>query len=110
MLRRLRLRADGRGEFKRTHAARAGVAKPFHRIETFGRAALGGKPGINQRIAELVRQRIGEQSGKTVKSDRWQIGEDIDAFAQRHGDGRHLNAAPGESGIILEGGEALAIF
>ena len=68
-LRRLaRLRPQHRRKLQRAHAARAGVAKPLHRIETLRRPALRRQPGIDQRVAELVRQRIRQQPRQAVKA------------------------------------------
>ena len=77
LLRLLRFWPDGRRKLQRTHAARAGVTKPFHRIETFGRPALRRQPRINQGVAEPVGQRIRQQTGQAVKCFLRQIRKDI---------------------------------
>ena len=98
-----RLRAQPRRELQRTHTARASVAEPLHGLEALGRAALRRQPGVDQRVAELVRQRIRQQPRQTVKHVSRQRGKFIHALAQRHRQRRNLNPAPGKRGIVLEG-------
>ena len=64
---RRRRRPQGRLELQRPHAARADVAQALDRVEARGRAALRREPGIDQRVAESVRQRIREQAGQAVE-------------------------------------------
>ena len=88
-----RSRPGCRRKLKRPHATCTGIAKPLHRIEARRRATLCGQPRIDQRIPELVGQRIRQQARQTVKRAQRQRGKGIHAVAQWHGDGRHLDAA-----------------
>lgn len=55
-----RHRPGQRRKFERTHAARADITQPLDSIEIRGCAALRGEPGVDQRIAKFIRQRIGQ--------------------------------------------------
>ena len=92
---------------QRAHAACTGVARAFYCAKVFGCAALRREPGVDQRIAEFVRQRIREQTRLAMKRIARQSGELVHPVTQRHHEGGKLNPACGKSGIVLEGGDIL---
>ena len=96
--RRWRVRGCGpwRRELQRAHAARARVAEPLDGVEALGRAALGRQPGVDQRVAEPVGQRIGQQPGQAVKGPARQARE----TCRR---GRSSGIAMGETSMPLRG-------
>ena len=64
-----RPRAGGRREFESAHAARSDIAEPLDGIEALGCASLRSEPGVDERVAELVGQRVCEQSRKAVEGN-----------------------------------------
>ena len=95
----------GRHEFQSAHAPLAGVAEPLHGIEALRRPALPGQPGVDQIVAEAIRQGIGEEPRQATKGAAWQFREAVDALFQRHHEGRQLDATGQERGLIFEGGD-----
>jgi hypothetical protein len=55
-------RAFGRAELKRPHAPRAGIAEPLDRPEAPRHPALGGKPCIDEGVAEAIRKAVGQKA------------------------------------------------
>ena len=97
-------------KLQRAHAPRPRVAEPVHGAKTRRGSPLRGEPGIDQGIAKLVRQRVRQQSRQTVKGVARQRGKFIDVLAQRHGQRRNLDSAPGKRRVVLEGGVIAPFF
>src|SRR5580698_10874551 len=87
-----------------SHSASADIAESLDGVETLRMPALSRQPGIDERIPELVRQRIRKQSWQSVKRQRPKRRKLIGPWRQGHGDGRELDAARDEGRIVLERG------
>ena len=63
-----------------------------------------GHPGVNQAVAEIVRQGIGEQGRKPFEGQFRKVGKDKGFMrpCQRHGQGRKLDAGRDEPGVVFE--------
>ena len=65
--RTLQRRTLGGRELERTHSTNSNVAEPLNCVEALGPSTQGGKPRIDQCIAEFIGQRIGEQARQAVE-------------------------------------------
>jgi len=110
LLRRFRLWPQSRHELQRAHAARPRVAKALDGVKALRRATLCRQPRIHQRVAKTVRERIGQQARQPMKGLLRQIRKEINPVSQRHRDGRNLDAARRECGIILESCNAASVL
>src|SRR6201999_2346295 len=99
-----RVRAVGGDELERSLPAYADEGKALDLTEAATRAPLRREPGIDQRVAEAIRQRVGDQPGQAVEGSSRQLGESVDAaFGGRHAQGRRIDAGRSEVRRVLEG-------
>ncbi len=98
----------GRLELDRTHAAGADVAEALNDVEARGLTPLGGQPGVDERGAPAVGQRVGRQPGEAAEGILREARKAVGLLAARHPDRRDLDPAAGEGRVVLEGGVARA--
>ena len=96
-------------ELQRAHAAMPQVAQLLHGIRRPRIALLPAQPRVQQRIAETVRQAIGQQARQPFEGLIAQIAEAEHLLAaarlrQRHHHRRHIQPAARERAVELERG------
>ena len=80
-------------------------------MELLRRAATSREPHVDQAVAVLVGQAVGEQAGQAVERTRLELAELVDAPRHdRHDERRQLDAGAGEGGVVFEAREALAVL
>ena len=89
-------------KFKRSHAARPDIAKALNRIEGADWSPLRDKPGIDQGIAEFIREGIGQHARQAFERFSRQPRKFEGVEASRHHNRCQLEGALGEVGHILE--------
>ena len=93
------------------HAARAGVAEPFERGKAFRGPAVLDKPLVDNLVAELVGNGIGEKPRQPMEGGGRKVRKTVNgAAAYGHGDRRGFYAAACEVRSIFERGEFVALF
>lgn len=103
--------AGGGEKLECAHAARSCVAEPFKGREAFGFPAILDEPLVDNLVAELVRDGIGEKPWQLVECGGRKVREAVDgAGAHEHGDRRGFYAAADKVGIVLEKGEIVAVL
>lgn len=103
--------AGGGEKLECAHATRSCVAEPFKGREAFGFPAVLDKPLVDNLVAELVRDGIGEKPWQLVECGGRKVREAVDgAGAHGHGDRRRFYAAADKVGIVLEKGEIVAVL
>ena len=70
-------------ELERAHPALTDVGEALDRIEAARRPSLRRQPSVDQRVAEAVRERVGDQPGEAVEGGFREFGEAVDATARR---------------------------
>ena len=88
--------------FKRTHSAPSRIAEPVHGVQVFRTLPLFSQPCGNHLVAELVRQRVRQEPGKSVKRLDGQIGEFEYRRRKRHPERGHLHTHVEEFVGVLE--------
>lgn len=103
--------AGGGKKLECAHAARSCVAEPFKGREAFGFPAILDEPLVDNLVAELVRDGIGEKPWQLVECGGRKVREAVDGTgAHGHGDRRRFYAAADKVGIVLEKGEIVAVL
>ena len=96
--------AARRLELERTHAAPAHVGQAVEGGDGAPLDAARAHPGVDQGVAEIVRQGIGEQTGEASVAGFGQFGEGKTRawIAHGHGQRRQVDAAASPGGVIGE--------
>ena len=80
-------------EFEGAHAARAEVGEPVKRRDRRLGYAFARHPGVDQRIAEVVGQGVGEHRRQALVGGFGEERENVQRLADRHGQRCELDAA-----------------
>lgn len=93
------------------HAARAGVAEPFERGKAFRVPAVLDKPLVDNLVAELVGNGIGEKPRQPMEGGGRKVRKTVNgAAAYGHGDRRGFYATADEVRSVFERSEFVALF
>jgi hypothetical protein len=88
----------GRLELEGTDPAVADVAKPVDRAEPICASTRFRKPRIDEPVAELVRQRVGEHARQALEGFPCERGKLVGRFPHRHLQGATSIPAPTKAG------------